>query len=142
MVKGCYSPRFFFHEKGFAWRLILLLIYKLNLKMLASKICSWCSHDGELKAWTYLRRKRFYPRTWAKRNCFHIYFCLFLKKKLTYVIMTNEVREFYLSVYGTWLRSQLGPDRSGTARPEIGHAFAKLITFLFLHRISWNSAYR
>ena len=52
----------------------------------------------------------------------------------------NQVRGFYLSVYGTRLKSA-GSARHGPPPPETGHAFAKLITFLLLHRLNWNFAY-
>ena len=53
----------------------------------------------------------------------------------------NGVMEFYLGVYGNRLRPRPGtarpaPVRPTPARPQIGHIFARLITFLFLHRMS------
>ena len=60
------------------------------------------------------------------------------------MIRPNEVKEVSFEYILYWFKvaTRHGTARSGTARPEIGHAFAKLITFLPLHRLSRNFAYR
>ena len=48
-----------------------------------------------------------------------------------------KIKKSWLKIWRTYdvHATQHGLAWHGTARPEIGHAFAKLITFLFLHRM-------
>ena len=60
------------------------------------------------------------------------------------LLRRNEVKEVSFECIGYSIKvrdqAQHGPARHGTARPEIGHAFAKLIIFLFVHWMSCNFA--